>query len=145
MMEDTPSNYNIANGRLEGKSMGLKAILLFAKNQGVNLGANADKALANVNAGQLPQIQEEAQQTPNNALNRNSAMQSSGEGRGWRAMNQPLGAGRGAQVVGQEDMPPVGRTLEHDASGPSKGGRSRRNPGAKQFREPAEEGGLTER
>lgn len=38
MMEDTPSNYNIANGRLEGKSMGLKAILLFAKNQGINLG-----------------------------------------------------------------------------------------------------------
>lgn len=37
-MQDTPSNYNIANGRLEGKSMGLKAILLFAKNQGVNLG-----------------------------------------------------------------------------------------------------------
>lgn len=35
MMEDTPSNYNIANGRLEGKSMGLKAILLFAKNQGI--------------------------------------------------------------------------------------------------------------
>jgi len=32
MMEDTPSNYNIANGRLEGKSMGLKAILLYAKN-----------------------------------------------------------------------------------------------------------------
>lgn len=35
MMEDTPSNYNIANGRLEGKSMGLKAILLYAKNQGI--------------------------------------------------------------------------------------------------------------
>jgi len=35
MMADTPSNYNIANGRLEGKSMGLKAILLFAKNQGI--------------------------------------------------------------------------------------------------------------
>lgn len=32
MMEDTPSNYNIANGRLEGKSMGLKAILIYAKN-----------------------------------------------------------------------------------------------------------------
>lgn len=32
MMQDTPSNYNVANGRLEGKSMGLKAILLFAKN-----------------------------------------------------------------------------------------------------------------
>ncbi len=39
MMEDTPSNYNIANGRLEGKSMGLKAILLFAKNQGINIAA----------------------------------------------------------------------------------------------------------
>ena len=38
MMADTPSNYNIANGRLEGKSMGLKAILLFAKNQGMNIG-----------------------------------------------------------------------------------------------------------
>lgn len=32
MMDDTPSNYNAANGRLEGKSMGLKAILMFAKN-----------------------------------------------------------------------------------------------------------------
>jgi hypothetical protein len=41
MMEDTPSNYNIANGRLEGKSMGLKAILLFAKNQGIALGGEA--------------------------------------------------------------------------------------------------------
>lgn len=38
MMEDTPSNYNIANGRLEGKSMGLKAVLLFAKNQGLAMG-----------------------------------------------------------------------------------------------------------
>ena len=25
MMEDTPSNYNIPNGRLDGKSLGLKA------------------------------------------------------------------------------------------------------------------------
>jgi hypothetical protein len=41
MMADTPSNYNIANGRLEGKSMGLKAILLFAKNQGMNIGGQA--------------------------------------------------------------------------------------------------------
>ena len=28
MMEDTPSNYNIPNGRLDGKSIGLKALLL---------------------------------------------------------------------------------------------------------------------
>lgn len=31
MMEDTPSNYNIPNGRLDGKSLGLKALLLHAK------------------------------------------------------------------------------------------------------------------
>lgn len=37
-MEDTPSNYNIANGRLEGKSMGLKSIILYAKKQGIPLG-----------------------------------------------------------------------------------------------------------
>ena len=39
MMEDTPSNYNNANGRLEEKSISLKVILLFAKNQGINIGA----------------------------------------------------------------------------------------------------------
>ena len=38
LMDDTPSNYNIANGRLDGKSMGIKAIMLYAKNQGVQLG-----------------------------------------------------------------------------------------------------------
>lgn len=38
MMDDTPSNYNIANGRLNGKSMGLKGILLHAKNMGIRLG-----------------------------------------------------------------------------------------------------------
>jgi len=27
MMGDTPSNYNVANGRLDGKSLGLKTIL----------------------------------------------------------------------------------------------------------------------
>jgi len=31
MMDDTPSNYNIQNGRFEGKSLGLKALLLHAK------------------------------------------------------------------------------------------------------------------
>ena len=31
-MDDTPSNYNIQNGRFEGKSLGLKALLLHAKN-----------------------------------------------------------------------------------------------------------------
>ena len=27
-MADTPSNYNIPNGRLDGKSMGLKAVMM---------------------------------------------------------------------------------------------------------------------
>lgn len=34
MMGDTPSNYNIPNGRLDGKSLGLKAILLQAQKHG---------------------------------------------------------------------------------------------------------------
>ena len=34
MMEDTPSNYNIPNGRLDGRSLGLKAILLHEKKRG---------------------------------------------------------------------------------------------------------------
>lgn len=70
MMEDTPSNYNIPNGRLEGKSMGLKAILLFAKQQGIKLGEPTNP---------LPQIQEERGNT-------------SGEdgGNQWRSLNNPI-------------------------------------------------------
>jgi len=34
MMGDTPSNYNIPNGRLDGKSLGLKAIILQAQKHG---------------------------------------------------------------------------------------------------------------
>jgi hypothetical protein len=79
MMEDTPSNYNIANGRLEGKSMGLKAILLFAKNQGIQLG----KQTENSRGGTLDQIAEE---TPNH-LNKTGNNQSSAEGSNWKAMN----------------------------------------------------------
>ena len=41
MMEDTPSNYNNANGKLEEKSISLKVILLFAKNQGINIGVGS--------------------------------------------------------------------------------------------------------
>lgn len=85
MMEDTPSNYNIANGRLEGKSMGLKAILLFAKNQGIKLGSGQTPGAAAGKAagGQLPQIQEEPAMTPGKA----GQLLSSGEGGGWKAMN----------------------------------------------------------
>ena len=35
MMEDTPSNYNIPNGRIEGRSLGLKALLLQEKKRGL--------------------------------------------------------------------------------------------------------------
>jgi len=45
MMEDTPSNYNIPNGRLDGKSMGIKSILLFAKKQGYNIPLGSDLQL----------------------------------------------------------------------------------------------------
>ena len=31
LMGDTPSNYNLANGRLDGKSLGLKSVLLYAQ------------------------------------------------------------------------------------------------------------------
>lgn len=34
MMADTPSNYNIPNGRFDGKSMGLKAVMMQAKKLG---------------------------------------------------------------------------------------------------------------
>jgi len=34
MMGDTPSNYNIPNGRLDGKSLGLKAIIFQAQKHG---------------------------------------------------------------------------------------------------------------
>ena len=30
LMDDTPSNYNLANGRLDGKSLGLKAVIAHA-------------------------------------------------------------------------------------------------------------------
>jgi hypothetical protein len=37
MMEDTPSNYNIPNGRLDGKSMGIKSVLMYANKLGLHL------------------------------------------------------------------------------------------------------------
>lgn len=99
MMEDTPSNYNIANGRLEGKSMGLKAVLLFAKNQGLAMGRPAGPN--GNNDGTLHQIPEEGMENINtpfnqqtrNGYNRNSAMNSSGEQSNWRALNIPMGVG----------------------------------------------------
>ena len=42
-MDDTPSNYNIANCRFEGESLGLKAMLLYAKNYGIQIG-NRDQS-----------------------------------------------------------------------------------------------------
>ena len=118
MMEDTPSNYNIANGRLEGKSMGLKAILLYAKNQGVQLGTG------------LPQIAEE------NALNRQSVQQSSGEGGAqWNHMSQPMQGRTRTQIAGANE---INRTIDDDNRGGKRG--SKRNPGSKQFKEPAEMG-----
>ena len=132
MMEDTPSNYNIANGRLEGKSMGLKAILLYAKNQGIQLGT-----------GGLPQIQEESNAlTPNPQLVKDGGMHSSGEQNSsqWKNINMPMGGAIGrTQIVAHDEMNfGNNRTLEHDNK-QSRGARSKRNPGVtKQFLEPSE-------
>ena len=46
-MDDTPSNYNIQNGRFEGKSLGLKALLLHAKNYGQNQTVDVDAQRSN--------------------------------------------------------------------------------------------------
>lgn len=96
--------------------MGLKAILLYAKNQGVQLGTG------------LPQIAEE------NALNRQSVQQSSGEGAQWNNMSQPMQGRTRTQIAGANE---INRTIDDDNRGK---GRSKRNPGSKQFKEPAEMG-----
>ena len=106
MMEDTPSNYNIANGRLEGKSMGLKAILLYAKNQGIELGQT----------NPLPNIEEER--------NRDS----SGERRGWGNINQPM------NQVDDRQIPGAGDTIEQNDSSP-RGGKAKKPGVNKQFDE----------
>lgn len=116
MMEDTPSNYNIANGRLEGKSMGLKAILLFAKNQGIQLGSNAQNQQLGLGSGrqQLAQIQEE-KLTPNELY----------EQHGWKPQSNQMTETPGRRVpVVADDSQARGRTKQ--------------TPGmAKQFKEPS--------
>ena len=130
-MEDTPSNYNIANGRLEGKSMGLKAILLYAKKQGIQLGAQPSE--------QMPQIKEET----NNDLMR-MANQSSGEGgRQWRAANQPIEQNsNNMPLVGIEEAKEKegGSTIDPESKLPKN--LKKRNPGAKHFKEPSERGSV---
>lgn len=58
LMDDTPSNYNIQNGRFEGKSLGLKALLLHAKNyggQGAPTGLQTVDPRPNMSLGQIPE------------------------------------------------------------------------------------------
>lgn len=58
LMDDTPSNYNIQNGRFEGKSLGLKALLLHAKNyggQGAPSGLQTVDPRSNMSLGQIPE------------------------------------------------------------------------------------------
>lgn len=63
MMGDTPSNYNIPNGRLDGKSLGLKAILVQAqKHGGTTIDAKGSNSLVN----QQPKLST----TPQNALSK---------------------------------------------------------------------------
>jgi len=45
-MDETPSNYNVQNGRFEGKSLGLKSMLLHAKEyQGQTLEPNSQNSM----------------------------------------------------------------------------------------------------
>jgi hypothetical protein len=114
MMEDTPSNYNIANGRLEGKSMGLKAILLYAKNQGINIAENGT---------QLQQIREEG-------------VNDSGENQ-WRNMNNPLHGVGTTHIIGETTTTNIqGGTIIHEERKVTT--KTKRNPVQKQFLEQSE-------
>jgi len=55
LMDDTPSNYNIQNGRFEGKSLGLKALLLHAKNQTTSAVNQHTKGLIGTERDKSPQ------------------------------------------------------------------------------------------
>ena len=71
MMADTPSNYNIPNGRLDGKSLGLKAILMHAKKMGGGPGeseAGAHGRTIDVPTGNNLTSIPEGTRTPNAAM-----------------------------------------------------------------------------
>lgn len=140
-MEDTPSNYNIANGRLEGKSMGLKAILLFAKNQGIALGGEAG-AQQSVNGGfrpgqqlngPLPQIQEEQAVATPGGIRDGQANQST-EGAEWKAMNQPITDRRTTVLNDDNQQITQNNTIDLDGSQ----GLRKKQPPKKQFKEPGD-------
>jgi hypothetical protein len=81
MMGDTPSNYNLANGRMDGKSLGLKAILL-------HLQKNDPKSLNTIS-----ELEE-----------RKVALDESLEG-GWNNMSSPLkGNSRNVHVINDEPL-----------------------------------------
>lgn len=59
LMEDTPSNYNIPNGRLDGKSLGLKAIFMHAQKMGLKIPESQKQAMEDKNRQHLESVQEE--------------------------------------------------------------------------------------
>lgn len=126
MMADTPSNYNIPNGRLDGKSLGLKAILMHAKKMGGGPGtellgaAGAHGHTIDVPTGNNLSSIPEGTRTPNVAMLNSQRMHAdqmnarmggmsvgnqpsldrSQEG-GWSNINAPR-AGAGTQIIGEE-------------------------------------------
>jgi len=64
LMEDTPSNYNIPNGRLDGKSIGLKAIFMHAQKMGISIPDSQVKALEERQKNNLEAVQEEHEAGP---------------------------------------------------------------------------------
>jgi len=79
MMADTPSNYNIPNGRLDGKSLGLKAILMHAKKMGSGPGGPESgahgKTIEVPTGNSLAPVHEESR-TPNAAMLNSQRMNS---------------------------------------------------------------------
>ena len=61
-MEDTPSNYNIPNGRLDGRSLGLKAILLHERRK------NKEKEGSNPRTNPLTDLQKTLQPTSSDKM-----------------------------------------------------------------------------
>ena len=92
MMGDTPSNYNIPNMRLDGKSLGLKAILLQAQKNGNEL--PIDMKLPG-GLSSIPEHQRFAS-NPANAMVMREIRERHGEEayrRACRAFGVPLGEG----------------------------------------------------
>lgn len=105
-MEDTPSNYNIPNGRLDGKSLGLKAIFMHAQKMGMKIPEGQMQKLEEKQKNNLPAVQEESypnrQKTGKNALNALSNLHDSSDA-SWQPGNKRFNGGYDESVASNMD------------------------------------------